>query len=81
MQNWFPELVLRVKKLAQVSIDELRLGQSATNVNSYSIWFHRIKTVVVSNVWAAALACTTPEDREWLQANSVYVLVDGPLHE
>ena len=76
-----PELVLRVKKLAQASIDEVRLGQSATNVNSYVVWFHRVKLIVASNVWAASLERCAMEDREWLNANSFYVWVDSPLHE
>lgn len=76
-----PDLVLRVKKLAQASIDEVRLGQSATNINSYVVWFHRVKLIVASNVWAASVKHCTPEDQEWLAANSVYVWVDGPLHE
>ena len=75
-----PELVLRVKKLAQASIDEVRLGQSATNVNAYVVWFHRVKLIVATNVWAANLERCTQEDREWLTANSVYVLVESPLH-
>jgi len=75
-----PELVLRVKKLAQASIDEVRLGQSATNINSYVVWFHRVKLIVATNVWSASLKGCSPEDQEWLKANSFYVWVDAPLH-
>jgi len=75
-----PELVLRVKKLAQASIDEVRLGQSATNINSYVVWFHRVKLIVATNVWSASLKRCSPEDQEWLKANSFYVWVDAPLH-
>ena len=76
-----PELVLRVKKLAQASIDEVRLGQSATNVNSYVVWFHRIRLIVASNVWAVSLSQCSAADKDWLEANSFYVWVDAPLHE
>ena len=75
-----PGLVLRVKKLAQASIDEVRLGQSATNINSYVVWFHRVKLIVATNVWSASLERCSPEDQEWLKANSFYVWVDAPLH-
>ena len=76
-----PQLVLRVKKLAQASVDEVRLGQSATNVNSYVVWFHRIKLIVASNKWASEMRTLAAEDQEWLTMNSVYVWVDAPLHE
>ena len=76
-----PEMILRVKKLAQASVDQVRLGQSATNVNSYVVWFHRVKLVVASNVWASQLKQCSPEDAAWLIKNSVYVFVDSPLHE
>ena len=76
-----PSMIIRVKKLAQASIDEVRLGQSATNVNSYVVWFHRIKLIVASNVWANRMKTLAPEDQEWLTANSVYVWVDGPFRE
>ena len=76
-----PEMVLRVKKLAQASVDEVRLGQSATNLVSYRIWFHRTMLVVCSNVWWVSLEQLRSADKEWLLANSVYVFVDSPLHE
>lgn len=76
-----PQLILRAKKLAQASVDEVRLGQSATNVNSYKLWFHRIKLVVASNVWASSLKQLDPVDSAWLTANSIYIFVDSPLHE
>ena len=76
-----PEMVLRVKKLAQASVDEVRLGQSATNMMSYRIWFHRTKLIICSNIWSAKLEQLRSADKEWLLANSVYVYVDSPLHE
>ena len=76
-----PEMVLRVKKLAQASVDEVRLGQSATNMMSYRIWFHRMKLVICSNVWSSMLQQLRSADKEWLVANSVYVWADSPLHE
>ena len=71
---------LRVKKLAQASVDMVRLGQSATNVVSYIVWFHRVKMVVASNVWARDLARCSKADREWLKENSYYLFVDSPMH-
>ena len=76
-----PEMILRMKRLAQASVDEVRLGQSATHVNSYAVWFHRVKLVVASNVWKSQLETCSPEDKAWLDMNSVYVFVDEPLHE
>ena len=69
-----------VKKLAQASVDEVRLGQSATNMMSYVLWFHRTQLVVASNLWSALLPKLRSADKEWLEANSFYVYVSGPLH-
>ena len=76
-----PELARRVKKIAQASMGEARVGQSAANVNSYVVWYRRVKLIATSNVRAASTRHLTPEGQEWLAANSVYVWVDGPFRE
>ena len=76
-----PEMVLGVKRLAVASVDEVRLGQWATHLPSYKIWFHRIKLVVCSTMWRAMLEQLPSADKEWLNANSIYVCVDSALYE
>ena len=50
-----PDLVLRVKTLAQASMQEVHLGRCATNVAEYVVWFHRVKLIVASDEWSANL--------------------------
>ena len=76
-----PELELRGINIAHASMDELSLGQSSAIMNSYVVWFHRVKLIVASNVWVASTRRLTAEDQEWLAVNSTYVWADGPFRE
>ena len=76
-----PEMVLRVRKLAQASVDEVVLGQCCTSMSSYKLWFHRIKLVICSNEWGRLSEQLRSEDKEWFRLNSIYVRVDSPLYE
>ena len=66
-----PEMVLRVKKLAQASVDEVWLGLAATNVMSYKLWFRRAKLVVCSNAWWLMLEQLRSADKKRLLRNSI----------
>ena len=72
-------LVLRCKRLFQAPACRVHLGQSNTNCHAYTVMVWQKKFVVCSNTWSADLAACSKEDREWLQANSVHVLVTAPL--
>lgn len=70
---------IKLKKLLQCSNDSCVLGVSPTMQHSYVVNCWGTKLVVCSNVWTASMQGLQPEDRDWLEANSVYVEVDTPL--
>ena len=72
-------MVLCCKKLFQAPPAMVQLASSATNCFSYQICVHRVLLIVCSNGWQRELQDQVPEDREWLEANSVYVHVSEPL--
>ena len=74
-----PSLIVRNKKLFQASASLCKLGSSPTNQNAYDVWFHQVRVIVASNKWAWELKSMSHEDASWVQENSVYVRVDGPL--
>ena len=45
----------------------------------YKVWVNDALFVIATNRWAAALEELVKEDREWLQANQVYVHVTQRL--
>ena len=55
------------------------MGHSATAREVYKVWVNDALFVIATNRWAAALEELVKEDREWLQANQVYVYVTQPL--
>ena len=55
------------------------MGHSATGTLVYKVWANDALIVIATNRWAAALEELVKEDREWLQANQVYVHVTQPL--
>lgn len=75
------DMVLANKRLFQAPASMIQLASSATNMYSYSKWFHRAKMIVSSNKWRSQLESMGPEDQEWINTNSVYVSVTGPLWE
>ena len=74
-----PELVLTNRKLFQCPPCWIDLGHSATAREVYKVWVNDALFVIATNRWAAALEELVKEDREWLQANQVYVHVTQPL--
>ena len=74
-----PELVLENRKLFQCPPCWIDLGHSATGTLVYKVWVNEALFVIATNRWSSALQELVREDREWLQANQVHVLVDHPL--
>lgn len=76
-----PELVLANKKLFQAPATWVDLGHSPTGRDVYRVFLNEAVLVVCSNGWSgqcALLKCE--EDKEWLQKNSVLVIVHGPMY-
>ena len=74
-----PALVLGNRKLFQCPPCWIDLGHSATGSLVYKVWVNEAVFVIATNRWASALEELVREDREWLQANQVYVHVTQPL--
>jgi hypothetical protein len=73
------DMIIKNKKLFQSGIDIAKLASSATNNCAYSVWMHRVKQIVCSNVWEDELKLLPDGDRDWINKNSVYVKVTSPL--
>ena len=72
-------MVIRCKKLFQASMNPVTYGSSPTNAHVHTVWLHGVKMVIGSNCWAQELGKLEDTEREWIEANSVYVYVDSPL--
>jgi hypothetical protein len=72
-------MIIRCKRLFQAAPCNVTLGQSATNCNSYKISVYKKKLIVASNTWSRELAEARTEHTQWVQANSVHVVVTRPL--
>ena len=72
-------MIIRCKKLFQANINPTSYGSSPTNAFLHTVWLHGVKLVVGSNVWRDELEALPAAQREWIQANSVYIYVDEPL--
>ena len=79
MDEITPEKVLAQKKLFQAGPSEVGLAASATSCHAYKVWVWRRRFVCCSNIWRQRLAQLCAEDREWINANSVLVVVSEPL--
>ena len=73
------DMIIKNKKLFQSGIDIAKLASSATNNCAYSVWMHRVKQIVCSNVWESELKLLPDGDRDWINKNSIYVKVTSPL--
>ena len=74
-----PQLVIRSKRLFQSPSNWVRLGQSATNVNSYQVWAHKVPMVITSNTWSSEVARMPALDADWLRQNAIVIDVRAPL--
>ena len=74
-----PELVLKNRKLFQAPAALIDLGHSPTGMNVYRVWLNDAVLVVNSNRWSSDCMKQSAEDRAWLVANQVLVIVTGPM--
>ena len=74
-----PSMVAASRKLFQAGNFEVQLGGSATGCYGYCRYLYRVRMVCCSNVWTRGLADLAPDDRAWVEANSLHVVVDSPL--
>ena len=79
MDEITPEKVLAQKKLFQAGPSEVGLAASATSCHAYKVWVWRKRFVCCSNIWRQRVRQLCDEDQEWINANSVLVVVSEPL--
>jgi len=73
-------LVAANRKLFQAPCCWVDLGHSPTGRDVYRVFLNDSLLVVCSNGWSRqCMQALAPDDREWLVANSVYVVVDEPM--
>ena len=63
-------------RLLQSHIDGAKLGQSATQMYAYDVWWWRKPIILTTNNWASSLAAletTAPQDHQWLAQNVLVV--------
>ena len=73
-----PAQVAAQRLLFQAGTTLLSLGCSNTNCHSYTVYVHKVRMVLCSNTWTKELEDLTPEDREWIAANSVEQMINEP---
>lgn len=77
-----PQMVINFKKLFQSGDSKSELGSSGTGCYAYHKLFHGTKLVICSNDWTKKAAKLKTQDQEWLQNNSVKVLIrKGDLYD
>jgi hypothetical protein len=75
-----PRMVLRNRKAFQAPPCEVDMGHSPTGRDVYRVFLNDSVLVVCSNVWSPLFARLENEsDREWLSANSVHIVLHGPM--
>ena len=75
------EQVAQQRKLFQAQSAPVQLGCSATNCHSYDVFVWRTKLVLASNNWHSSLANLRPEDRDWINVNSIVLDVEEEMWE
>ena len=71
------KFVVGNKKVLQAHIDGAILGQSATQLFTYEVFLWRVPIIITTNNWNLKDVCA--EDKDWINANCVPVLVDSPV--
>ena len=73
-------MVASNRKLFQAPAAWVDLGHSPTGRDVYRVYLADSVLAIASNGWHSQLrALPSAEDRDWLRANSVHVLVTEPL--
>ena len=68
------------KRLLMSHIDGAKLGQSATQMYSYNVWWWKKPIILTSNKWRSSYEEASPEDKDWLDKNILYQPLSAPLH-
>lgn len=68
-----PDQVLKHREVFQANQYVQTLGQSACNAYNYQIWVYGIAFILCANAWDLRSDKLSPEDREWITANSIEV--------
>lgn len=76
-----PQQVLAVRKLFQASEAPVQMACSATNCYSYTVYMHRVRMVLCSNVWSRQCRSLPDHDRNWLDENCMTLCVSEPMYE
>ena len=59
----------------------MTMGTSTTNCHAYDIFVHKVPIIIACNDWLELTGRLKKEsDREWLEANSVLIMVHNKLH-
>jgi len=75
-----PEMVCAQRKLFQCPPVLIDLGHSPTGQSGYRVWLNDAVLIVCSNGWREALAALPEEsDRQWIEANQVFVMIHHRL--
>ena len=72
-------VVCKQRKLFQACAAPVQLGCSATNCHSYSVFVHKVRMVLASNVWHSSKKTLSQDDQGWLDANTVVLDIDAPM--
>ena len=72
-------MVLASRRLFQAPNANVIIGTSPTNMNAYSVYLNNAALVIATNTWRQELPALPSAEREWLEANMVYIEVDKPL--
>ena len=76
-----PTMVLANRKLFQAPATWVDLGHSPTGRDVYRVFLNEAVLVVCSNGWSAQCEqLQLDDDKEWLQKNSVLVIIHGPMY-
>ena len=74
-------MVLANRKLFQAPAAWVDLGHSPTGRDVYRVFLNEAVLVVCSNGWSAQCEqLQSDDDKEWLQKNSVLVIIHGPMY-
>lgn len=73
------DFALNNKKLLMSHIDGCKLGQSATQMFAYNIWWWKKPVIMTSNHWKSSFEEASPEDQDWLRKNVLYVRLETVL--
>ena len=73
------DFALKNKRLLMSHIDGCKLGQSATQMFAYNVWWWRKPVIMTSNHWLSSFEEADPEDQDWLRKNVLVVRLETVL--